>query len=586
MDSIFSGMQADELDSDEGEESIIGSSQTAALVTGKSTSKSSTQTSNKTEKTKPKSKTTSVAGKSMSRDKGKEEEEEEALNGRGEEMQDADDDDADEGEERDNGGDETEDGEDDKEKLCTTAQKRTLATQGSKQVSSKNKGSKKKTSELKTGSSASNKKRRKVVYVPSASDPRVKEEFQPALSVPLRWEKYHTAQLSPLQPVCSEAEAGISNRLLRTQLLNHIYGVRQDQNLPPVFALLTGPTLERPYRMEEKVIYLGRRTSRTNLAQVHVGNVSTISRAHAAIELSTEDDCYNVVNLSHKGISVKRGPGEFIRLTEKNAKYPLANPSVIIIENAVIFFQLFYITRKAVPLWTRYPFETQDPFPVKLRNKSSSSASSSLSSSSHPKTLATSAVGNAKYGANSVPKRKRLIFDRTTKASNPASITYVELLLEAMIALGGRAPQKEIARYIEANFQYVLIAKKVSKTWKNSLSGILSTHEEFHQEAAFLPNGRKARFSTWVMDGAEAEIERRRREGLAIPDPIFIGPTAVEQVAAEEAASAAAAATASSPTASSSSSQPTASSVAVASAATTSSAVSSATTSSSSAAPQ
>jgi hypothetical protein len=72
-----------------------------------------------------------------------------------------------------------------------------------------------------------NKKRRKVVYVPNITDSRVTSEFQPALSVPLRWENYHTHDLAPLQPVCSPAEAGVSNRLLRTQLLNHIHSARE-----------------------------------------------------------------------------------------------------------------------------------------------------------------------------------------------------------------------------------------------------------------------------------------------------------------------------------------------------------------------
>lgn len=51
--------------------------------------------------------------------------------------------------------------------------------------------------------------------------------------------------------------------------------------------------------------------------------------------------------------------------------------------------------------------------------------------------------------------------------------TYMELVEYAITDLGGKATTPDITNYLENNFRDLLLKK--TKTWKNSVSGCLST---------------------------------------------------------------------------------------------------------------
>lgn len=65
----------------------------------------------------------------------------------------------------------------------------------------------------------------------------------------------------------------------------------------------------------------------------------------------------------------------------------------------------------------------------------------------------------------------------------------------ALVALGGRAMQKDIADYIEAHYPEV----QSRSTWRNSVSGTLSTNPLFAAEPVVLESGKKARYNIWVL---------------------------------------------------------------------------------------
>ena len=87
-------------------------------------------------------------------------------------------------------------------------------------------------------------------------------------------------------------------------------------------------------------------------------------------------------------------------------------------------------------------------------------------------------------------------------------ITYRQVIQEALIAAGGKATQKEIIEYISAHHPDI----ETKKTWKNSVSGILSSNSQFFgTEPAFLPSGKRARYATWTL----LAYDELKRQGLS-----------------------------------------------------------------------
>lgn len=102
------------------------------------------------------------------------------------------------------------------------------------------------------------------------------------------------------------------------ETLEYTTDYRIAQRLPPFFALLTGPTLQEPYkcdillarvakvpRMEELCVTLGRVTQSRRLADIHVSDSLSLSHHHAQIEFRQNHNHYVLVNTSPNGTKMK-----------------------------------------------------------------------------------------------------------------------------------------------------------------------------------------------------------------------------------------------------------------------------------------
>jgi len=128
------------------------------------------------------------------------------------------------------------------------------------------------------------------------------------------------------------------------QILHHIRKMRKAQELPWVFAMLTGPTILKPYRMEALKVTLGRHTHECMGSDLHIGNNDLILPCHARIEYLPSEDCYCLFNFSSQPIFVKgTDKDSFKGHYTSNAPIHLPNPSVINICGVLVYFQVFRI---------------------------------------------------------------------------------------------------------------------------------------------------------------------------------------------------------------------------------------------------
>ncbi|ELR22842.1 FHA domain containing protein [Acanthamoeba castellanii str. Neff] len=245
---------------------------------------------------------------------------------------------------------------------------------------------------------------------------------------------------SPLGAKDREAKLAKQQRILQ-----HIAWTRAEQDLPPVFAILRGPTL-RPYRMEELSLTLGRVTPHHRDADLALdAHNAKISRVHARIVYDRGLSCYCIINLSKNGVRVRQGDA-FVSYAEVGLPVPLPNPATIDIQGTLVYFQVFYI-------------------------------------SSTP----TSHFAAAHDDADFTNKRKR-----------GQGVTYSEMIQTALRALGGAATQPKISRYIQEHFKEDIAGRA---TWRNSVSGVLSANPLFIQEAIISEGGKKDRKSLWRLKG-------------------------------------------------------------------------------------
>eukprot|EP01114_Cavostelium_apophysatum_P003934 TRINITY_DN1406_c0_g1_i8.p1 TRINITY_DN1406_c0_g1~~TRINITY_DN1406_c0_g1_i8.p1 ORF type:complete len:476 (-),score=133.44 TRINITY_DN1406_c0_g1_i8:253-1680(-) len=252
--------------------------------------------------------------------------------------------------------------------------------------------------------------------------PRVKETYEPSdvESLPL-WRQYY---------VKNRQKMGQSNADEQQKILRYIMNSRTAQGLPPFFAIITGPTI-CPYRMEEMRLVLGRTTWETREADIHIGNNPQIEFAHAAIEFDKAAGCYKAVNLSPKGISVKRSKLQWEECFEVEGSLLLSNPCTINIQGVFIYFQLFNIT------------ETK-------------------------------------------PERPERKMFRNLRS-------YASMIEEAIKnSPGSEATHKEITDYIHDNFPSDIAARK---TWKNSVGGVLSSNSLFESIGELLKDTKRSRRS-------------------------------------------------------------------------------------------
>jgi len=137
----------------------------------------------------------------------------------------------------------------------------------------------------------------------------------------------------------------------------------------------------------------------------------------------------------------------------------LPNPCQIIIQTIPMFFQCFYVATEPVP---EYPIQSD-------------------------------AIMN--LSATVMTTRSR------TASQALTSPEYREIITQALEELGGRGTLKEIAEIIEKKRPEVA----QQKTWRNSVSGILSSNSAFSTEPAYLPSGKRARYSMWVLNSMKNE---------------------------------------------------------------------------------
>ncbi|MDP2437100.1 MAG: hypothetical protein Q8P67_15235, partial [archaeon] len=333
----------------------------------------------------------------------------------------------------------------------------------------------------------------------------------------------------------------LEDDLKAQMILRRVKARREDQGLPPFFGMLTGPTLGTPYRVEQLHVVLGRVSSTNRSADVAVSESPKVSHRHVSLEFSKRDMIWYLINLSKNGSLVRSGTArEWIALEDVGSRVPLGNPAAINMAGIIVYWQLFYIADGNADPWATYldPSETSSKTGKKVivpkRNVKAASSSSSSSrkpekaapgrkkrllaeisqsmrerrapAEEQPRSSSSSRDAGGSNGLSGEPssptaskRGRRSKAALEAEAASPA--TYASMIVEALTALGGRATQKEIADWISQAHPDVT----GKSTWRNSVSGILSANKRFQAETITLDNGRKARWSLWVLKPPEEE---------------------------------------------------------------------------------
>ncbi|PRP89383.1 cut-like homeobox 1 [Planoprotostelium fungivorum] len=314
------------------------------------------------------------------------------------------------------------------------------------------------------------KKKRKVEEI-SAPPPPPPEPKKEPVPLPLWKELYIEAE-------AIRAAAGPSaEHLARQQLmLDHILNTRKKQELPPVFAMITGPTIQ-PYRMEELSLVLGRNTPAHREADIHVSNSANINHLHAKIVF--EDNCYNIINVSRRGFQLKTNKG-WKEITGHMVKVPLPNPAVMNFQGSFIFVQCFYI-RDADSLEEGShvpPVIKMEPI-VQIHDVSMSYEEPEPVYVPPPKPQTPAKATKASKRQAAIPVAVAASDERET----PKQWSYASMISASIRHHGGEATYKQINEYIGEHFKDVV---KDRRTWKNSVGGVLSSSGFF--ESIRLPS--------------------------------------------------------------------------------------------------
>eukprot|EP01088_Endostelium_zonatum_P019169 TRINITY_DN6486_c0_g1_i1.p1 TRINITY_DN6486_c0_g1~~TRINITY_DN6486_c0_g1_i1.p1 ORF type:complete len:272 (-),score=93.57 TRINITY_DN6486_c0_g1_i1:82-897(-) len=242
--------------------------------------------------------------------------------------------------------------------------------------------------------------------------------------------------------------------------------------------------------MEELSLFLGRVSPNHHEAHLSLSSDNTkISRLHACLYYDPHHSCYCIVNLSKNGLKIKQPKPEnskskdsespssaksesssssskFVEHLELYTPIPLSNPAVLDIQGVLLYITVYHIT---------------------------AGQTSKLSTSTAKNAAAKRPKGEPKRGNN----------------NERSSSTYATKIEEALMALGGSATQPEISKYIEENYPEEITGKK---TWRNSVSGVLSHNSRFVQEPIIDDRGRKERKYLWRLKGYNGEKETVEEE--------------------------------------------------------------------------
>ena len=304
---------------------------------------------------------------------------------------------------------------------------------------------------------------------------------------PPLWKQFLSEKIELESTPKAKKEKDKEKQAKQQQILSHVLNIRNQQNLPPFFAVISGPTI-RPYRMEELSLFLGRVSPNHHEAHLSLSSDNTkISRLHACLYYDPHLASYCIVNLSKNGLKIKQSKSDsknkdnnsespssskaestsknqtFIEHLELYTPIPLSNPAVLDIQGVLLYISVFYIIAGQAP---------------KFRSEVAKAAS--------------------KRGKGD-----------GRRSSERSSSTYAKKIGEALKALGGSATQPEISKYIEENYPEEITGKK---TWRNSVSGVLSHNPRFVQEAIIDDKGRKERKSLWRLVEDESEVKENKGE--------------------------------------------------------------------------
>jgi len=331
---------------------------------------------------------------------------------------------------------------------------------------------------------------------------RPTHEAELNLNDPPLWKQFFGESLKQSATAKAKKNRTKERQIKQQQILDHIVRIREQQDLPPFFAVISGPTI-RPYRMEELSVLMGRVSPHHRDVQIHLGSDNTrISRVHACIVYDHTLGCYCVVNLSKNGIKIKQPPsdkeettsvevstvgrgrprkkpqekisdtvkeGTFIEHMELHVPIPLPNPATLDIQGVLVYVTVYYVAPGKPS-----KFDTVHP---PLEVKSALRRRSGLKSDS--------------------------LDDSEMKGSGKRiGLTYAQMIQAALKGLGGAATQPDVSKYIEEQFADEISGKK---TWRNSVSGVLSANAKFVQEPIIDSTGKKDRKSLWRLKGYAPE---------------------------------------------------------------------------------
>jgi hypothetical protein len=132
-------------------------------------------------------------------------------------------------------------------------------------------------------------------------------------------------------------------------ILQHILWQREREELPPFFAMITGPTIQK-YRMEALRVVIGRNTPSARDCDISLDQPTSIGTKHFAIEYDRAMNCYVAKLFDNHSIKILEDAEstKFVKYTgSAAAPIPLYSPIMIKVEGVPIFFQMFYILKNS-----------------------------------------------------------------------------------------------------------------------------------------------------------------------------------------------------------------------------------------------
>ena len=369
---------------------------------------------------------------------------------------------------------------------------------------------------------------------------------------PARAHEDSPAASPPAEPPCYRPSALEESEI--QHILGRIKARRLEQGLPPFFGILTGPSLGVPFRLEQLQVALGRVSSTSHAADVHVSASPLVSHRHLSLEFSKRDMLWYAINLSKNGSLVKSGTSrDWVALEGPGAKVALGNPAAFNLAGTIVYWQLFYVADAPSDPWVTYddsadgsaPTGASTPGAVKPGNRATAlrlgagrqqpGRKPDKAAVRRKRNLADiSALGHDPRALEDASALQKGAAKKPGEAGLPAAgaeptspvrrprgprpktaeidALFVPILVRALGALGGCVSQKEIGEWILENRPDVT----VKSTWKTAVSNILSNNPLFQPEIVTKENGKKARWARWSLRTPSKEHHHKSKDGTPL----------------------------------------------------------------------